>query len=390
MNTPKTPERTDWVLVILLWLAGLGAAAQYGKVSVVYDLLGQLYPNAGTGLGFAVSLVGFTGMLLGVVAGLLVARIRYRRAIIGGLVLGAVVSLFQAALPSFPLLLGSRVLEGVAHLAIVVAAPTLIAEVTAPRHAGFALTLWGTFFGVAFAVLVFAGLPLVDVGGVPALFVAHAIFMALMAGLLLWRLPRRERDQPSVSFGIGSIVRKHHDIYSSPFISAAGIGWLFYATCFVSLLTLLPPFIAPEYRAFVIGAMPLISIASSMTLGVFLLRFLPAVRVIETGFVAAAIFAILLIWTPGSPLLCLALAASQGLVQGASFAAVPQLNEDTSARAAGYGAMAQTGNIGNTLGTPLLAAIITMAGHTGAMIAVAILFTIGATAHFVLGKRRLG
>ena len=38
-------------------------------------------------------------------AGLLVARIRYRRAMVWGLMVGAAVSLYQATLPALPLLL---------------------------------------------------------------------------------------------------------------------------------------------------------------------------------------------------------------------------------------------------------------------------------------------
>lgn len=92
-------DETDWPLVILLWIAGLGAAAQYGKVSVVYDRLGTHYPEAGATLGFVVSLVGFTGMVLGVVAGLLVARLRYRRTLLWALGFGAAISLYQSTLP---------------------------------------------------------------------------------------------------------------------------------------------------------------------------------------------------------------------------------------------------------------------------------------------------
>ena len=181
-------ERTDFPLVLALWGAGLGAAAQYGKVSVIYDLLPATYPEAGATLGFVVSLVGFVGILFGVVAGLLVARIRYRRALLSALWLGAAVSLFQALLPPLSWMLASRIAEGLSHLAIVVAAPTLIAQLSAERDRGLTLTLWGTFFGVAFALLAFAGRPLAQALGPEALFAAHGAYMALFALYLARRL----------------------------------------------------------------------------------------------------------------------------------------------------------------------------------------------------------
>ena len=95
-------DKTSFPLVFALWGAGLGAAAQYGKVSVIFDLLPEAYPEAGAALGFVVSLVGFIGILFGVAAGLLVARIRYRRALLSALWLGAAVSLTQALLPPLP------------------------------------------------------------------------------------------------------------------------------------------------------------------------------------------------------------------------------------------------------------------------------------------------
>lgn len=388
MPAYATAEKTDWMLVILLWTAGLGAAAQYGKVSVVYDRLGAHYPDAGASLGFVVSLVGFTGMILGVIAGLLVARLRYRRTLLWALGFGAAISLFQSTLPPLPVLLASRILEGISHLAIVVAAPTLIAELSARRHAGFTLTLWGTFFGVSFAILVFGGLPFADAFGVGGLFAAHGLFMALIAVPLAWRLPRIAKDAPDPPLSAGHLMQRHIAIYRSPWISAAGVGWLFYTLCFVSLLTLLPQFIAPEVRALVIGAMPLVSIVSSLTIGGWLLRYLPAIRVIESGFALAGLFALTLIVAPGHPVVCIALAAALGLVQGASFAAVPQLNDPADDRAAAYGSMAQTGNVGNTLGTPLLAAIIATSGNAGAMSAAAGLLFLGLCAHLWLGHRR--
>ena len=51
-------EHTSFLRVFALWAAGLGAAAQYGKMSVIFDLLPKIYPQAGASLGFLVSMVG--------------------------------------------------------------------------------------------------------------------------------------------------------------------------------------------------------------------------------------------------------------------------------------------------------------------------------------------
>jgi predicted MFS family arabinose efflux permease len=383
-----TSPVTDWRLVILLYLAGLGAAAQYGKVSVVFDRLGAVWPEAGAGLGFALSLVGFVGIVLGVTAGIVVAKFSYRRAVLWALWAGAALSAFQATLPGLPLFLAARVLEGMSHLALVVAIPTLIAQLSAPKDRPFTLTLWGTFFGVAFTVLVWGGIPFADRAGLSGLFLAHAVWMAVFAAILTAALPRVEAPPPEDDLTLAGILRRHGTIYRSPRISAPAIAWLSYTFTYVSLLTLLPPYIAPEWRALIVGGMPLVSIASSLTLGVLLLRRMSAVGVIMLGFAGAAAAALALAALPGDPLLCLALAASLGLVQGAGFAAVPELNAGVPERAQANGALAQTGNIGNTLGPPVLLAIVGAGGYPAMMIVSALILAAGILAQQALARRR--
>ncbi len=380
--------KTPYGLIFALWGAGLGAAAQYGKVSVIFDLLPKIYPDAGAALGFIVSLVGFVGILLGVVAGLMVARIRYRRAMLAALWLGAGVSALQALLPPLPWMLALRGIEGISHLGLVVAAPTLIAQLSAPADRGFTLTLWGSFFGVAFAILTWFGRPLATGVGIPALFAAHAAYMAFFALYLSARLRRLppEGEMPAVSWR--QILRDHGTIYRSPRISAAAAGWLFYTFSFVSILTVLPPYLPVQMRGLVMGAMPLTSIAVSMTLGVALLRRMPAVRVVELGF-AGSFVCVLWLWiVPGTPVACLMLAGAMGLIQGASFAVVPQLNDTASDQAKANGALAQMGNLGNTLGTPVMAAALTGVGYVALPLLAGIAFLAGLAVHLWLGVLR--
>jgi predicted MFS family arabinose efflux permease len=150
----------------------------------------------------------------------------------------------------------------------------------------------------------------------------------------------------------------------------------------------LPPYLDPKVRAAIMTAMPLTSIAVSMTLGVALLRCTTAVRVVEIGFALSAICMLWLWSVPGAPLACLALAASMGLIQGASFAAVAQLNGTPAAQAQANGAMAQMGNIGNTLGTPVMAFALASGGY-GTMPALAGgAFVLGLLFHLILGQLR--
>lgn len=349
--------RSPLFLVIALWAAGLGAAAQFAKIVVVFPELQAHYGETGAASGYLVSLISVVGMTLGLIAGVLAIQIGVRRLLLSGLVLGAMISAWQATLPGFEWMLASRLLEGLSHLAIVVSAPTLIAQLTVQRHQGMALTLWGTYFGVAFAVVALTApliLKTLGLAGLPAL---HAVYMAFFAVLLTAVLPVQNRRDAPPWPSLGDIARRHVSVYSSPFIAAPAMGWLFYTLTFVSMLTILPSMVDPALRAFVAAAMPVASIASSMTIGNMLLKRVSAVTVIIIGFAIAIALLLTFMLIGANPWLFIALFAALGLVQGASFAAVPQLNASTGDRALGNGGIAQTGNLGNALGTPAMLAI---------------------------------
>jgi MFS transporter, DHA1 family, inner membrane transport protein len=380
-------SETSFGLIAALWCAGLCAAAQFAKVGVIFPEMLKLYPDAGAAAGFLVSLLSFLGVVLGLVAGILVAKFGYRNLLLAALVFGALVSAWQATLPPFPLMLASRLLEGASHLIIVVAAPTLIAQLSSDRHRAAAMTLWGTFFGVAFALVAWFGLPLVRVYGPASLFIVHASAMAAVALLLFAMLPH-DRPIDATALTFDDIIKRHLQTYASAFISAPAMGWLFYTLSFVSLLTLLPNTVAPEARAFIVGAMPLASIMSSMTIGVFLLRYLTAIQVVITGFAAAMLCTTFLWFVPGSVPGCVALFGALGLVQGASFAAVPQLNSESQTRAYANGAIAQMGNLGNLSGTPVLLLMLASMGFNGLILFAVMCYVSGIAVHLFLGGRR--
>ena len=387
--TQKVKSFLPLLQVLVLWLAGLGAAAQFAKISVAFPYIRALYPDAGAELGLLLSLIGFFGIVFGLTAGVLVARLGFRRMLLIALILGAVVSFWQARLPGFGSMLTSRLLEGVSHLIIVVAAPTLIAQLSPPRYLGLAMTLWSTFFGVAFVIVAWFGLPLVASYGLAQLFWVHGFFMlgvALAIGLFIKKLPLP--PPPPLRFKM--VVRQHIQAYRSPYISAPAIGWFFYTLTFVSLLSVLPEFLPAKDRSMMVSLLPLASIAVALLGVALLLRYFSAVSIVILGFVLASLTVAL----SGSALsvsyVFLTLFAVLGLVQGGSFAAVPQLNVNAREQAEANGAMAQMGNLGNTLGTPILLLVVGGYGLTGLMITVLACYSAGIVAHLWLARIRAG
>jgi MFS transporter, DHA1 family, inner membrane transport protein len=374
------------ILVLLLWCAGLGAAAQFGKISILFDTLRASYGIYGeVALGLVVSIVGMVGLIFGTTAGLLVARIGPRRAIVAALAAGAAMSALQALLPAYPLMLVSRIIEGASHLAIVVVGPTMIATLAPEARRPLAMTLWSSFFGVTYTALALIG-PFATPTG---LFLGHAGYMATLALVLALALPPDPRLPQAP---LGNLLAQHAVIYASPRLAAPAMGFCCYTFLYVAILTLLPPETPATHLALIAAGMPLVSIAVSLTLGVRLLRHMSAVRLVQWGY-AAAVPGFLILWSfwgNGAGMVAggFVLSAALGIVQGASFSAIPELNLTPEARARAAGAVAQLGNLGTTTGTPVLAALLAQAGPPGLALAAVVLCMLGIGLHQLQAARR--
>ena len=377
--------------VLALWAAGLGAAAQFGKISVLHQMLGVEYAaHAGFGIGVMVSIVGIVGLIFGTTAGLLVARIGPRRAILTALILGAAISAVQSAFPPYSVMMATRVLEGFSHLAIVVVGPTAIASVAPIRHQGLAMTLWSSFFGLTYAVLAYAAPGLIAGYGPASLFTLHALWMLMIAGGLFMLMLPDQKLPPKT--GQGGLIAQHAAIYASPRIAAPAMGFVCYTVTYVAVLTLLPAAATPGWGGFIAVAMPLFSIAVSLTFGVWALKHMAACRLVQWGFGAAIIagFGLWASWGTGAAeaAFALALAAALGIVQGASFASIPQLNAGAEDRARAAGAVAQLGNLGTTTGTPMLTLLLAQFGSAGLAVFLIGFSALGIAIHAVQARRR--
>jgi MFS transporter, DHA1 family, inner membrane transport protein len=340
-------------LIILLWIAGLCAAGQFAKISVIFARLSQRYAEAGDAFGLVFTLISGIGVVFGLFAGQLITRFGMRLPVIIACLLGGGISLFQMSLPDFPLMLFSRLVEGASHLMIVVAAPSLIVQLSTDAERPYTMTLWGTFFGVAFALMFWLEPHLPDMSSV---FLLHGTVM-LATGLALAILLPKEERAIADPLSLRHILKQHATAYASPFVSAAALGWLFYTLSFVSLLTISPNIVNATDRDWVTPLLPLAGIASSLTLGAVVLRAMSSVSVVILGFASAALCLMAMAFSPTSPWPLLALFTTLGLVQGASFAAIPELNRTPVGQALAYGALAQMGNLGNLSGTLILLAV---------------------------------
>ncbi|MEO5796766.1 MAG: MFS transporter [Rhodoferax sp.] len=358
---------THWPRIFTLWLCGVLAAMQFSKVSFAFQALQATYGATPAAMGWILSTVGMVGLVFGVAMGLCAPAMGYRRLLLLGMGLGAVVALVQSLLPPFPLLWLTRLFEGVSQLAVVVAAPTLIMQHSAPQHRSIAMGLWSTFVGVAFALTAAGGGWVLAHWQLSGMLVLHAAGMALMAGAVLWQLPRDSAARPAWPT-LASLPQLHARIYSQWATALPGGCFFFYTATAIALLTFIPPQAGAD-RAWLAVALPLLSIGGNFLAGWLaqsLLRPSLLVRLAFAGVAAAALALGVCLWlgVAIAPV-ALVLIALVGLAGGAAFALVPYLSDAPPVQARATGAVAQLGNLGSTLGPPVFAYALEGLGPVG-------------------------
>jgi formate-dependent nitrite reductase membrane component NrfD len=58
--------KTNWFIVIMLWLAGIAAAMQFANFSFVVDFLKTQYNVSPFWIGLSLSIVGLIGLIFGI------------------------------------------------------------------------------------------------------------------------------------------------------------------------------------------------------------------------------------------------------------------------------------------------------------------------------------
>jgi AAHS family 3-hydroxyphenylpropionic acid transporter len=374
--------------IAVLWLCGILAAMQFAKIAVAFVELQAHYLTSSASMGWILSTVGLVGLLLGVTMGLLAPRIGYRRLLLAGLSLGALLALAQSFLLPLPWFWASRVLEGASHLAIVVAAPTLMASNAAPQHRSIAMGLWSTFVGVAFAITGAVGLPFVDHFGLAALFQVHALALACATGAVLVLFPadaNRRSFTTLTAWGqiplhLQALLRQHVHIYTRWTTALPGLCFLGYTSMAVALLTFLPQQ-AGASRAWLAVTLPLMGVAGTFCAGWIAQVWMSPLRLSFWAFVGVGLiglsFGIATETGWWMAPMALALMFVAGLSGGSSFAMIPFLNDEPSQQARANGAVAQMGNLGSTLGPPAFALAISSQGQHGLVLGVLLCAALG-------------
>jgi MFS family permease len=359
----KTMPR-ELACIAVLYLVGLGAAAQLTKLVVTFPEVTSVYVDSGPASGLILSVLALCGAVFGLVAGRLVAFILPRTLLLHALAVSSALSLLQATTPQLPVMLVLRALEGVAHLVIVVAAPTLLASSTSPRLRPLAMALWSTIVAAAFAITAL----LADGVRLPGVLFGHGVLMAALLPLAATILRDGSPHVETPRLCSRGFVGLHVEAYRKASVRIPAMAFFAYASCYVSGLTLVASYTEQPSLA---GILPAFGIAVSLTIAITVLKRVSAWTILKVGLALAAVSAVVLSWASSAVAPWLLLYGALPTIQAATFAAVPQLSSSDADRSLAYGAIAQAGNLGNLIGPPLILAATEHSGPAGGALYIA-------------------
>lgn len=361
---------TRWPAVLAAAACGVAAAMNVGKVPVALPLLRSEFGLSLVQAGWVASLLNTFAVVAALAVGLLAARVGALRMVLVGLAASALASLAALGADGFAALAGTRLLEGAGFMAVTVAGAALISTAAAPRDRRFALGLWACYMplGAGFAI---ALAPLLQpLGGWRALWLASALAL-MAAGLALWR--------QRAAFAAADASTHRRDTTPITALLARPLPWLLalafgtWALQHFALIVWLPTYLlerrgfGPAAVAALTCAMLLVNVPGNLIGGALLQRGWPRGALLTGAQLATAIAG----WGAFSDALpdglryalCLVLSFIGGLIPSSVMASTTALAHTPRQIIALQGLYMQGSQLGQFVGTPLIASVVAASGQ---------------------------
>jgi cyanate permease len=352
--------RTSWGAVAGLMGAGVVAAAQIGGAAAALPVLQADFGLDPTTAAWYLSTVSALSAVGGVLLGWLGQTLGFGRQVRFGLVAIVAADIGGALVDSLTGLLVARVGEGLGLVMVILAAPPLLSEVSAPTHRRLVAGAWGAYMPVGAGLAALLVPPAIAWVGWRGASLADACLAALVLLVVLrWVPSGPARRRPSIGGLLGA--------FRSPSVVIITVVFGLYAAQYLAVVGLLPAALVGDEglsvaTAGLVGAVVFLVNAPANLLGAYLLhRGAPLRRLILTGCagMAATVWGVL---DPGLPLgvrvaSAVAFSFIAGLIPSALFAGLAAVSAGTDKAGAAIGLVTQGSGVGQLLGPPLVVAV---------------------------------
>jgi len=189
---PRHPSdeaaRAGKLQVLLLMGSGVVAAAQIGKAIISVPMIRSELALSLDLAGLIVATFATIGAMTGIGAGLVVSRLGARRSLIGGMGVIALCNMIGANAPDQLVLLVARIIEGVGFLAVVLAVPSMLAQLVAREKRDFVMAAWSAYMPIGIMLMLLVA-PLLSTIGWRNFWLANALATGSCAILLAIHAP---------------------------------------------------------------------------------------------------------------------------------------------------------------------------------------------------------
>jgi MFS family permease len=175
---------TPWLSVLLVIGAGFLAAFQVGKAHIALPSIRYSFSLTLVSASWILSALSVVGLFVATPIGSYAARLGTKKTLIIGLLIVAASSAAGAASPTSGWLVWSRLAEGVGYVMIVVAAPSLIVELTRHNDIRIALAGWSSYMPGGIALITLLAPPLLAKHTWRALWLVNAALIVAYAALV--------------------------------------------------------------------------------------------------------------------------------------------------------------------------------------------------------------
>lgn len=372
-------ERTHWPAVAAVLGGGLAIALNVGKVPVSLPALraelGLTLVQAGWVSSMLVTLA-FVGAAF---TGIWVGRAGALRMVLAGLLVCAAASLIAPAAPGWGPLIGSRFLEGLGFMVVAVASPALITAATGAADRRFALGLWSAYMPAGASLAMLASPALLPLTGWRGLWLLASGGLLLAFVALVAQRRHFAAAAPSHAPG-GSFLAPVRAALGQPLPWLLALGFGVWATQHFALIVWMPTYLreergaGPGLTAVLTGFMLLACVPGNLLGGWLVQLGLPRGRLLAAAQAVAGLGA-LVYGSEGLPdplryAAAVLVSFAGGIIPAAVMASSTVLARSPQQIGTLQGLYMQGAQLGQFIGTPLIAFVVTHSGEWRSALAV--------------------
>ena len=360
-------DRSDWIRIWVLVLAGIAAAMQIGKVPAALALLRADFSMGLVASAWILSMFSAVGALFGCLAGVLADRFGSRQVTVTSLLVMALASAIGSRAHSAPLLLVSRAVEGAGFVATVVAVPSLLIAAAIERDRRIVPSLWGIYMPMGMAVALAVTPLVVAASGWRPWWQFNAALLTGLALAVAWSNSRTRGARPTRAAPFAGSLRI---LLRQPAALPLALIFACYTFQFLSVLGFLPTILQERgSSARLAGALTALAVLANalgnLSAGWLFTRGAAPRWLICTGMIGMAA-AELVVFSPRYSwslqyLATVAFSSIGGLVPASIFTAIPDV-APAAARSTMMGIAVQASHLGQLVGPPTVAAVAAAAG----------------------------